>query len=131
MTTPDPRRGPRYPVQLHCEILSPARVFGSLSGVTLNMSRSGMLASFPEAGDSPLMPRVGHVARIVVELPGSSAVARRCVECLGHVVRVGQEADASGVAFEFRRFRFCTRDSADTSAWMPFPGALEEEPQLG
>ena len=126
MTPPDSRRGTRYQVRLPCEILSPSRVFSRLSGVTLNMSRTGLLASFLDTGATPSVPRVGHVARIIVELPLSSAAERRCVECVGHVVRAGQGSDPGRFAFEFRRFRFCTLGSAGDSEWAPFPAALEE-----
>ena len=121
MAIPDARRGKRFQVQLPCEVSSPSRVFGNLSGVTQNMSRSGVLAAFRNTEISRPMPRVGDVARIVVELPLDAALGRRCVEGLGYVVRMGQ--NPGQVAFEFRRSRFCPCDSVGNSEWMPFPGS--------
>ena len=110
MTTSDLRRGERYPVQLVCRISSPLEAFGDLSGVTLNMSRSGLLVSLDEAGSPQPMPVVGQSARITLQLPRSPGPQRRCIECVGHVVRLGQGAEAHSVAFELRRYEFrpCT-----------------------
>ena len=50
MTQLDLRRDTRYEVQLSCRIFSPLPSFSELAGVTLNMSRSGLLAVFGERG---------------------------------------------------------------------------------
>ena len=110
MTTLDLRRGERYPVQLICRISSPLETFGDLSGVTLNISRSGLLISLDEAGSPQPMPVVGQAARITLELPQLPSSQRRCIECLGHVVRLGQGTEAHSVAFDLKSYEFrgCT-----------------------
>jgi hypothetical protein len=84
--------------------------FGDLSGVTLNMSRSGLLVSLDAAGPSRPMPLVGQPARITLQLPPTPGPQRRCIECVGHVVRLGQGAEARAVAFDLMRYEFrdCT-----------------------
>ncbi len=99
----DLRRGLRYEVRLPCQVFSPLRAFENLSGVTLNMSRSGVLLTLEQTDPPSRLPVVGQVARIVLELPRSTH-ERRCVECRGRVVRV--DKDSTSVAFEFRRFQF-------------------------
>ncbi|MFB3776632.1 MAG: PilZ domain-containing protein [Bryobacteraceae bacterium] len=108
MVERDSRRGVRYEVRLQCQVYSPAKVFEDLTGVTQNMSRTGVLLSLEQTNASARLPEVGQAARIVLELP-RSAPERRCVECLGRVVRVDREFPS--VAFEFRRYQF-TGDGA-------------------
>ena len=115
MTSPDLRRGTRFEVQLPCQVYSPAKAFEDLSGVTLNMSRCGLLLALEETGSPTRLPQVGQAARILLELP-PAASDRRCVECLGRVVRIGQGADSLRVAFEYRRFQFIKCGSASTGA---------------
>jgi hypothetical protein len=80
-----------------------------MSGVTLNMSRSGVLVSLDEEGSPQPMPVVGQPARITLQLPESPSPQRRCIECVGHVVRFGHGAEAHSVAFDLKRYEF--RDS--------------------
>ncbi len=105
MTQPDQRRATRYEVQLPCRVYSPSSVFQDLSGLTLNMSRSGLLLSVKSATPPHHLPQVGQPARIVLEL-SQTASARRCVECHGRVVRAPQEERGLCLAFEFRRYQF-------------------------
>ncbi len=109
MKTSDLRRGERYPVQLVCRVSSPFETFDDLSGVTLNMSRSGVLISLDETGPSQPMPVVGQPARITLELPLPPGPQRRCIECVGRVVRLGDGAGSRSVAFELRRYEFRDR----------------------
>jgi len=102
----DQRRNARYEVLLRCEVLSPFSAFDSLAGVTLNMSRVGLLFCPEVAAESRLLPQVGHAARVVVELPGAGGEPGRCVECLGRVVRLEEQEDSPRIAIEFRRHQF-------------------------
>ncbi len=106
MTRHDQRRNARYEVQLPCEVWSPFRAFEKLAGVTLNMSRVGLLFSVGEAVETHLLPQIGHAARIVVQLPGRGPEQGRCVECLGRVVRLEEQEDSRRIAIEFRRHQF-------------------------
>lgn len=113
MTQLDLRRDTRYDVQLGCRVFSPLPSFSELVGVTLNMSRSGLLAVFGEAESSDAVP-VGTPVRIAVELPGSRGKSTRCIECLGRVARVGDQAVPRQVAFALQRYQFQPGVSPDS-----------------
>ena len=106
MVAHDQRRNLRFDVRLPCELWSPFRAFDTLSGVTLNMSRVGLLFSPEQDLEGRLLPQVGHAARVVLRLPGSGQDSARCVECLGRVVRLEEEEDSRRIALEFRRYQF-------------------------
>jgi hypothetical protein len=119
MTSLDARRSTRFPVRLACHVASPSRTFDELPGVTLNMSRSGLLATFEESEFEQFLPELGGTVRVIVELPGSTNLPRRCLECMGHVVRVEQGPASRRIAFELERLDF--RDAA--------PSLPEEGPE--
>ena len=100
------RRNPRFDVHLPCELWSPFRAFDTLSGVTVNMSRVGLLFSPEQDLAGCLLPQVGHAARVVLQLTGSGQESARCVECLGRVVRLEEEESSRRIALEFRRYQF-------------------------
>ena len=106
MTDLDLRRDTRYAVQLSCRVSSPLQSFNALSGVTLNMSRSGLLAVFGEAGGLVPAPLVGTPVRITVELPGAPGKSPRVLECLGRVARVGDDTSLRQVGFILQRYLF-------------------------
>jgi hypothetical protein len=107
MTTEiDTRRGVRYAVQLSCKVSSPLRYFNELTGVTLNMSRFGMLAMFGAAAADQTLPLVGTPVRITLDLPNPPGKAARHLECLGRVVRVSEESAPLQVAFSLQRHQF-------------------------
>ena len=123
MTQLDLRRDMRYEVQLSCRISSPLRSFSEVAGVTLNMSRSGLLAVFGEAGSADVNPSVGAPVRIRVELPGPHGKPSRCVECLGRVARVGDESAPRQVAVALQRYQFqpgVAPDSPEPAPDVPF-----------
>ena len=125
MTQLELRRDTRYEVQLSCRIFSPLPSFSELTGVTLNMSRSGMLAVFGEAGSSGEGPSVGTPVRIAVELPGTSGKAARYIECLGRVARVSDSSVPRQVAFALQRYQFqpgFAPDSPELSSDVPTDG---------
>ncbi|HSW50214.1 MAG TPA: PilZ domain-containing protein [Bryobacteraceae bacterium] len=100
------RRNLRFEVNLPCELWSPFQAFDMLSGVTVNMSRIGLLFSPDDPLEGRLLPQVGHAARVVLQLPGSGQGRGRCVECLGRVVRLEEQEDSRRIALEFRRYQF-------------------------
>ncbi len=101
------RRATRFPVRLACHVSSPLRGLEDLPGVTLNMSRNGLLATFTEDGSPSFAPEVGGPVCVIVELPGALGSPRRCLECRGHVVRVEQRPTSFQIAFELERLEFC------------------------
>jgi|GEM_PF-2066356 hypothetical protein len=106
MTATEMRRATRYEVQLNCRVSSPVQSFRDLSGVTVNMSRLGMLAIFGEVDESDPPPPVGTPVRITVELPGPAGKPPRILECLGRVARIGETAYPRQVAFILQRYQF-------------------------
>ena len=126
MCAKDQRRGHRFLLQLPCIVSSPLMTFGVLTGITSNISRSGMLIQFKENGPSEAGPHVGDPARIVLDLPRSRNFPARCLDCVATVVWV--IAPAIGpqlVAFQFRRMRIRDRSqvpSALTASAPEFAG---------
>lgn len=106
MTQLDLRRDTRYEVQLNCRVFSPLPSFSEIVGVTLNMSRTGLLAVFGEAGSPDAVPLVGTPVRIAIELPGSGGKSARFIECMGRVARVSDQAASRHVAFALQRYQF-------------------------
>jgi hypothetical protein len=106
MTEVDSRRGVRYAVQLSCKVSSPLRFFNELTGVTLNMSRCGLLAMFGVAAADQPTPLVGTPVRITLNLPNAPGKPARHLECLGRVVRVSEEHVPLQVAFSLQRYQF-------------------------
>jgi len=105
----DQRRNPRFDVQLPCQIWSPFRAFDSLAGLTLNMSRAGLLFS-PDLGvEGRVLPEAGHAVRVTLQLPGTELEQARCVECLGRIVRLEDRDNSRRIALEFRRYHFTDR----------------------
>ena len=125
MTQLDLRRDTRYEVQLSCRIFSPQPSFSELTGVTMNMSRTGLLAVFGEVGWPDASPSVGTPVRITVELPGSGGKSARNIECLGRVVRISEQSAPRQVAFTLQRYQFqpgVRADSPKLASDVPFDG---------
>jgi hypothetical protein len=83
-----------------------------VEGLTLNVSRAGMLVKFPGCDLNALLPRVGAQARITIDLPPSANYPPRSLECTGRVVRqAGSAQDAPVLAFEIRRMLVRDREA--------------------
>jgi hypothetical protein len=119
MTDIDTRRGVRYAVQLTCKVSSPLQFFNELSGVTMNMSRCGLLALFGEAAIRQPQPLVGTPVRITLKLPCAHGKSARRLECLGRVVRVNEEHAPLQVAFALQRYQFQAASPDDVGAFDP------------
>ena len=100
------RRGTRYPVRLDCNLSLPDRPTASLSGQTVNMSSCGVLVSFQADGPLPAKPKVGGLARLVVELPQAPYFRGCWLDCKCRVVRVVKQTDAHLVALHVGRYWF-------------------------
>ena len=54
------------------------------------------------------LPGIGEPARILIDLPHSSHISPRCLECWGVIVRTEVlEPQRLAAAFEIRRIRVC------------------------
>lgn len=113
MTQTELRRDTRYQVQLNCRVSSPAQSFRDLSGVTVNMSRSGLLAIFGDVAESDPPPAIGTPVRIILELPSPPGRPPRVLECLGRVARIGETESPRQVAFIVQRYHFQSQDALD------------------
>jgi hypothetical protein len=88
----------------------------ALTGVTSNVSRSGMLVRFPDFTPLGELPRIGEQARVVIDLPPSAEYAPRTLECFVRVVRAqGSAGDALTLAFEVQRMQIRDRDKREES----------------
>ncbi len=114
MTSLDARRAMRFPIRLACHVAPPSQVLDELPGITLNMSRNGLLATFEQREFMQSLLELGGTARVIVELPGSANLPRRCLECMGRVVRVEQGPASQKVAFELERLEFRDAPSVPT-----------------
>ena len=116
----DPRRASRFPLVLPCHVTSPDTRFVRVGGTTLNMSRTGVLVRFYHLGASEVLPQVGEVAPLEIDLPRSPRFSPKFLQCMAVVVRVvAVESDHLAVAFEFRWVRVEERrkkESSDTGA---------------
>lgn len=102
----DPRQGRRFSLRLPCCCTSPSLRFARLAGTTCDMSRSGVLARFDKPGASEVLPRVGEVALLEIDLPKSPSFSPRFLHCIAIIVRVLEvETNHLSVAFELRRVR--------------------------
>jgi hypothetical protein len=102
----DRRQELRHLVERPCRVASTALPEGGITGVTANVSRSGMLVRFPGAEGAGLLPMVGEPARIVMDLPSPMKFSPRALECVASAVRVlDPEKESPAVAFEIYRMK--------------------------
>ncbi len=106
------RQERRHPVERACEVRTGAPDRAVVPGLTLNISRTGMLVKFPQCDLWQLLPQVGSQARITIDLPPSESYPPRTLECTGRVVREADSPnDAPILAFEIRRMLVRDRDT--------------------
>ncbi len=100
----DRRQEQRHTLERPCCVSSGGSFPDAVPGVTMNVSRAGMLVRFPGCRVSALLPKVGARAKIVIDLPRSAAYPPRSLECTGRVVRAAGSDDAvPAMAFEIHR----------------------------
>lgn len=103
----DRRVDSRLDVRLPCYVGLPNNHARRLAGVTVNVSRSGMLVSWRRNGPAGELPAPGDVMTAEIELPASRSFGRRCMHCQVTVVRIREDdADAARVAFRVNRMQF-------------------------
>jgi hypothetical protein len=93
----DRRQELRHAVERPCLVTSNDLVPEALDGVTMNISRAGVLIRFPKSDIVCSLPKVGANARVVIDLPPSSNYAPRSLECTGRVVRDAESSDDAPV----------------------------------
>jgi len=106
------RREQRHAVERTCCVSSGVSPQGAVSGLTVNISRTGMLVSFPGSDIAALLPKLSAKTRIAIDLPPSTRYPRRCLECTGRVVREVDSPDGRpGLAFEIHRMQVRDRET--------------------
>ena len=112
----DRRQEPRRAVERPCRLASESLPPDEMSGMTTNVSRSGMLVRFSDSCLPGVLPQVGEQARVVIDLPPSAAYAPRSLECFAHVVRSeGSPGGAPALALEVHRMQIRDRDERGES----------------
>jgi len=115
----------RHAIERDCRVTTAALPAGGISGITTNVSRSGMLVRFPGLAASRLLPRVGQEACIQLDLPASINHTPRALECSASVVRtVHRESDAPSLAFEIHHMKILDRGPARPSTGQEQGGEL-------
>jgi hypothetical protein len=121
-TPADRRQRRRHKLQRPCRVAPAAAPLGEITGVTTDISRSGMLVRLPGVAILDLLPKVGESARIVIDLPPSANYAPRSLECVARVVRVASpDRDNPALAFEIERMKIRSRPE-QSSPGTPHPG---------
>ena len=91
---------------------------------TENISRSGLLLAW--RGQGAVMPSIGQVLTVEVELPANHGFGQKCIHCQGAVTRISPGADCPRVALlinymDFRAFhdRLRVLNTAEpVASWM-------------
>ncbi|MCC7175371.1 MAG: PilZ domain-containing protein [Bryobacterales bacterium] len=98
------RQAARHAVERPCQLEPKAPLAEQLSGVTTNVSRSGMLVRFPGLAEAGWLPGIGEQVRVVLDLPPSASYAPRSLECVARVVRTeGPAEETPALALEVSR----------------------------
>jgi hypothetical protein len=61
---------------------------GRLAGVTRNASRTGLMLQVDATSVSSLLPAVGEMVGVELEVPPNQGFGRKCLSCQATVVRV-------------------------------------------
>lgn len=100
------RRGDRREVRLTCYVGSPEMGVGRLTGVSENISRTGMLLTVPDCATLPESIEVGHATTVEVPLPVEHDLGPRSMHCEAKVVRIASLDEQIHIALRFKSRRF-------------------------
>jgi len=105
------RRGQRFPLRLPCRVTAAFRETSEWTGSTNDISRSGVCVLLADVADTGKLPRLGDSVRVLIDLPHSANITRRCLECMGTAVRKEPRENREFLlAVEIRRIRVCDRN---------------------
>ncbi len=112
----DRRQAQRHDVERPCRVMLESKQEAE-TGVTRNISRSGMLVRFPEVELAGALPEVGEEARVVIDLPPSEHYSPRVLECYARVVRTSAPAgEDQALALEVIRMQIRDAEAPDEEA---------------
>ena len=103
------RESPRIDIRLRCHVTSPA-LWPADAAYTENISRTGILISWMPSGPRVVMPRLGQIMTVEIELPANHGFGKKCIHLQGSVVRISDpETELPRVALsvnymDFRAF---------------------------
>jgi hypothetical protein len=107
----DRRVDPRVEVRLRCHVDLPASKLSLFVGMTVNMSRSGILLAWDTQGLVSRPPEAGDLVSVDIELPENHSFGRRCMYCQASVVRVtAGEHGVAMVALQVNQMQFRSYD---------------------
>src|ERR1035438_5279476 len=100
------RESPRIEIQLPCHVMSPA-LWVQTEMKTTNISRSGLMVAW--CGEGLVVPGVGQIVTVEIELPANHGFGQKCIHCQGTVTRVTGMPESPQVALrvnymDFRSF---------------------------
>jgi hypothetical protein len=99
-------------VRLKCRITSPRIWPRSTTGMTENISRSGVLVRWDECSAEPDLPGLGEPVTLEIELPANHSFVRKCIYCQAIVVRIASHDEpARRMAMSVSQMEF--RDSSN------------------
>ena len=107
------RRDDRRDVRLTCYVGSPEMGVSRLTGISENISRSGMLLVVADCATLPQSIEVGNAATVEVPLPVEHDLGPRSMHCEAKVVRIASSDEQVHIALRFksRGFRALERGS--------------------
>ena len=76
---------------------------------TENISRSGILVAWRGTETSVLLPAMGQILTVEIELPTNHGFGQKCIHCQGTVTRISSDSELPRVALsvnymDFRSF---------------------------
>src|SRR5262245_21684087 len=99
------RESPRIEIRLRCHITSPVLWLRNAT-FTANIIRSGLLMSWRDDARS-LLPRVGQIMTVDIELPAHHGFGPKCIHVQGTVVRVtNADSDSCRIALSLNYMDF-------------------------
>jgi hypothetical protein len=101
------RANPRFDIRIRCEIAGSKT--GRSSGMTLNMSRHGVLISLDGIPPFEHIPARGEIVEAELELPTDYPGEQKCLKCFGVVVRASAPTDRDArIALQVHQMDFRT-----------------------
>jgi hypothetical protein len=110
----DRRADPRVEVRLRCHLDIPSSKLSLFVGMTVNMSRNGILLAWDTNGLVSGPPKPGDLLSVDIELPANHSFGRRCIHCQTVVARVTPgEHGVVMVALQVNQMQFRSYDQRE------------------
>lgn len=101
------RGDPRFAITTRCRLMG--TITGECHGVTENVSRRGLLVQVTDTGPMAVLPGIGELLTVDIELPANVMYGQKLLRCRGTVVRVSNAAKAlPRIALSIDQMEFST-----------------------